>query len=49
MTHLPKQSREKEEKKGHNHPASQKCGAYCPRNEHYKGPKKRIDVFHRDK
>ena len=39
----------KEEVKGHNHPASEKCGQYCPRNEHYKGPKKRFDIRHRNK
>lgn len=40
---------EKEQVKGHNHSADQKCGQYCPRNEHYKGPKKRIDILHRNK
>ncbi|MDG7012891.1 MAG: hypothetical protein JRN46_01525 [Nitrososphaerota archaeon] len=30
----------KEPQKGHNHPASEKCGPHCPRNEKYKGPEK---------
>ena len=49
MTHYPKQVRDKEEAKGHNHPASEKCGPYCPRNEKYKGPRKKMNPFHRDK
>ena len=38
-----------EEKKGHNHPASKKCDTYCPRNEHYKGRKKKLNPFARNK
>ena len=44
-----KRKEEKEEVKGHNHPADEKCGQYCPRNEHYKGRKKRYDILHRNK
>jgi len=39
----------KEEVKGHNHSVTQECGPYCPRNERYKGPKKRYDMLHRNK
>jgi hypothetical protein len=41
--------KEGEEVKGHNHPFDQKCGPHCPRNEKYKGPVKRFDIFHRGK
>jgi hypothetical protein len=44
-----KSKEEKEEVKGHNHPFNEKCGPHCPRNEHYKGPVKRPDFFHRKK
>ena len=44
-----RKAQEAEEKRGHNHPASEKCGPYCPRNERYKGPKRKADPFHRDK
>lgn len=36
-----KRQEEKEEYKGHNHPAKEKCGPHCPRNEHYRGPVKK--------
>ncbi|MDA4134890.1 MAG: hypothetical protein OK441_04925 [Thaumarchaeota archaeon] len=49
MTDPNRHSQEDPEKKGHNHPASQKCGPYCPRNEHYRGNKKRINPFHRNR
>ncbi|MDA4137335.1 MAG: hypothetical protein OK449_10115 [Thaumarchaeota archaeon] len=49
MAAYHKRDEEKEAVKGHNHPASEKCGPYCPRNEHYKGPKKRFDFRHRNK
>jgi len=49
MSSYRKASEEKEEVKGHNHPAKDKCGEYCPRNEHYKGRKKRFDILHRNK
>jgi hypothetical protein len=32
----------KEEVRGHNHPVGEKCGPHCPRNEHYKGPVKKM-------
>ena len=38
MASYRKRNEEKEEVKGHNHPAYEKCGPHCPRNEHYKGP-----------
>jgi hypothetical protein len=41
--------KEREEVKGHNHPFNEKCGPHCPRNEHYKGPVKKPDLFHRKK
>ncbi len=40
---------EEKEHKGHNHPAKEKCGPHCPRNEHYKGPVKKFDLFSRRK
>jgi hypothetical protein len=40
---------EEKEKKGHNHPFKEKCGVHCPRNEHYKGPVKKLDFLHRKK
>jgi hypothetical protein len=42
-------TKEKVEVKGHNHPFNEKCGPHCPRNEHYKGPVKKPDLFHRKK
>jgi hypothetical protein len=44
-----KRNEAKEEVKGHNHPFNEKCGPHCPRNEHYKGPVKRLDYFHMKK
>ena len=49
MTDHYKHPQEKEEKKGHNHPASEKCGPHCPRNEHYKGPEKKFNPFRRNR
>ncbi len=40
---------ERKEKKGHNHPFSEKCGPYCPRNENYKGPKKKLGFMSRNR
>ncbi|MDG7000625.1 MAG: hypothetical protein JRN15_16135 [Nitrososphaerota archaeon] len=39
----------KEEARGHNHPANEKCGTHCPRNEHYKGPVKKFNLLERRK
>jgi hypothetical protein len=49
MASYRKRTEVKEEKKGqgHNHPIKEKCGPHCPRNEHYKGPVKKFDFFHR--
>jgi len=41
MASYRKRNEKKEEWKGHNHPADEKCGPHCPRNEHYKGPDKK--------
>jgi hypothetical protein len=38
---------EEKEKKGHNHPFKEKCGPHCPRNEHYKGPVKKLAFLQR--
>ena len=46
MSYRKKQA-EKEEHKGHNHPIKEKCGPHCPRNEHYKGPVKKLGFFAR--
>ncbi|MDG6964877.1 MAG: hypothetical protein JRN50_04655 [Nitrososphaerota archaeon] len=35
--------------KGHNHPADQKCGPHCPRNEKYKGPEKKPNILYRNR
>jgi hypothetical protein len=43
-----KKDREGEEK-GHNHPFNDKCGPNCPRNEHYKGPAKKPNLFFRNR
>lgn len=48
LTDPKRHSEEPEEKRGHNHPASVKCGPYCPRNEHYKGRKKKFNPFSRN-
>ncbi len=47
LTSYQKREKGKEEHKGHNHPAKEKCGVHCPRNENYKGPVKKLDFFHR--
>ena len=39
------EEKQKEEVKGHNHPAYEKCGPHCPRNENYKGPEKKRNPF----
>jgi hypothetical protein len=41
MAAYHKPEEESEEAKGHNHPAREKCGQHCPRNEKYKGPAKK--------
>jgi len=41
------EAKQKVEEKGHNHPAYEKCGPHCPRNEHYKGPEKNANPFMR--
>ena len=43
------EEKKKEEVKGHNHPAYEKCGPHCPRNENYKGPEKSRNPFARNK
>jgi hypothetical protein len=47
MASYRERTKKKEEVKGHNHPASEKCGPHCPRNEKYKGPERKPDLFHR--
>jgi len=42
-------AKQKEVVKGHNHPAYEKCGPHCPRNENYKGPEKGRNPFVRNK
>jgi len=42
-----KRTDEIEKHKGHNHPIKEKCGEHCPRNENYKGPVKKFDLFNR--
>lgn len=49
MTDPRRHSQEGPDKRGHNHPATQKCGPYCPRNEKYKGRQKKVNPFHRDR
>lgn len=49
MSNSFKHPQRKEESKGHNHPASQKCGLHCPRNEKYKGRERKVDPFHKNK
>jgi len=49
MTSYREKHKPKEEFKGHNHPASEKCGEHCPRNEHYKGPVKKFGFLNRKK
>lgn len=44
-----KRTEKKEEKKGHNHPFNEKCGQHCPRNEHYKGPARKLSFLSRKK
>lgn len=46
---MEEEKEKKEEVRGHNHPAKDTCGPYCPRNEHYKGRKKRFDMLHKNK
>ena len=46
MTSYKKPTEEKEYK-GHNHPIKEKCGNHCPRNEHYKGPVRKPNLFQR--
>ena len=41
------EEKQKEVVKGHNHPAYEKCGPHCPRNENYKGPEKKSNPFAR--
>jgi hypothetical protein len=41
------EEKQKEEVKGHNHPAYEKCGQHCPRNEKYKGPERKGNPFGR--
>jgi len=41
------EAKQKVEEKGHNHPAYEKCGSHCPRNENYKGPEKSSNPFMR--
>jgi hypothetical protein len=41
--------KQKEEVKGHNHPAYEKCGSHCPRNANYKGPERKSNPFIRNK
>jgi len=43
------EEKQKEEVKGHNHPAYEKCGPHCPRNEHYRGPEKKRNPFTRNR
>jgi hypothetical protein len=43
------EKKQKEEVKGHNHPAYEKCGPHCPRNEKYKGPEKKGNPFLRNR
>jgi len=43
------EEKQKEETKGHNHPAYEKCGPHCPRNENYKGPEKKGGLLARNK
>ena len=43
------EEKEKEEVKGHNHPAHEKCGPRCPRNENYRGPEKKGNPFGRNR
>lgn len=43
------EGKEKEKVKGHNHPYGEKCGPHCPRNENYKGPVKKPNLFRRNK
>jgi len=43
------EEKQKEEVKGHNHPAYEKCGPHCPRNKNYKGPEKKGNPFSRNR
>ena len=52
MASYRKRMEEKErlkDTKGHNHPADQKCGPHCPRNEKYKGPEKKPNILYRNR
>ena len=49
MASYRKKAEEKERHPGHNHPIKEKCGEHCPRNEHYKGPVKKLGLFQRRK
>lgn len=46
---MEEKEREKEAVGGHNHPASEKCGPHCPRNDNYKGPEKKRSILFRDR
>ena len=48
MTDPRRHTQEDPEKRGHNHPASQKCDQHCPRNERYRGHKKKLNPFRRE-
>ena len=43
------EEKRKEEVKGHNHPAYEKCGPHCPRNENYRGREKKSNPFLRNR